>query len=109
MSGTLDLVIGVAFLYLLLSLMVTTINEICAAVWNSRGKYLATVIENLVDDPAIRARLQAHSLIKPVASSKLPSYIAPRGFALALLNSIHPLNAATVRTAADVAAALNGI
>ncbi len=89
--------------------MVATINEIIAAIWNSRGKYLATVIAHLVEDEPIRKRLKDHSLIKGVIDSQPPSYIPTKAFALAMLDAIHPLDAATVRTPTDLANALDAI
>jgi hypothetical protein len=46
----LDIVIGLTFIYLLLSLMATAINEYVAALSNKRGKELAKGIARLLDD-----------------------------------------------------------
>lgn len=46
----LDIVIGLTFIYLLLSLMATAINEYLAALSNKRGKELAKGISRLLDD-----------------------------------------------------------
>jgi hypothetical protein len=88
----LDIIIGLAFIYLLLSLMATAINEYLAALRNKRGKELAKGIARLLDDidgsdaldramAAVKARAEieaetiterfySHRLIRPLATRR---------------------------------------
>jgi hypothetical protein len=88
----LDIVIGLTFIYLLLSLMATAIHEYLAAMRNKRGKELAKGIARLLDDidgsdalnramAAVKARVEidaetiterfySHRLIRPLATRR---------------------------------------
>lgn len=88
----LDIVIGLTFIYLLLSLMATAIHEYLAAMRNKRGKELAKGIARLLDDidgsnaldramAAVKARAEidaetiterfySHRLIRPLATRR---------------------------------------
>ncbi len=85
----LDLAIGISFIYLLLALMCTTINETIAGILNSRGKTLEKGIADLLQDKQLKAEIYAHPLIKGLqqgAKERPPSYIASNKFALALMD-----------------------
>ena len=99
----LDLAIGMSFIYLLIALVCTTINESIAGILNSRGKTLANGITELLRDPALKQLLYSHPLIQGIQQGKgarLPSYIASPKFALALMDIL------TGQAAANDAAAL---
>lgn len=96
-SSILEVAIGVIFVYLLLSLICTAINEFISTLINKRGKYLFEGIQNLLNDPTftgLAQRVYNHGLID--STSKLakdpnkpvrkPSYIASKTFALSLLD-----------------------
>ena len=51
----LDVAIGLVFVYLLLSIVCTAINEWIAGVFRLRAKNLKTAISRLVDDPAAKS------------------------------------------------------
>ncbi len=83
----LDLAIGMCFVYLLMALICTTINESLAGILNSRGKTLAQGISELLRDPALKQLVYEHPLVQGVqqgANSRLPSYLSSDKFALAL-------------------------
>lgn len=85
----LDLAIGLSFVYLLMALICTTINESLAGILNSRGKTLAHGITELLQDPALKQLVYNHPLIHGVQQGKdarLPSYLASNKFALALMD-----------------------
>jgi hypothetical protein len=85
----LDLAIGISFIYLLLALVCTTINETIAGIFNSRGRTLEKGIGELLHDKELQAKLYAHPLIKGLqqgAKERSPSYIASNKFALALMD-----------------------
>lgn len=94
MSGmvVLDVVIGLIFVYLILSLMCSAIQEIFANYLGKRWKNLKAGIENLLEDPAkpeLAEELYDHPLIRKLApEGKKPSYIPSRNFTLALLDVI---------------------
>lgn len=99
---TLDLVIGLLFIYLLLSLVCTAVNEAIAAWLHLRAGTLRSGIHNLLSGfgneasgPVSRDTLYDHPLIKGLEEKRLlpfakrwPSYIPSRTFVLALLDLI---------------------
>jgi hypothetical protein len=96
-SNTLEIAIGIVFVYLLLSLLCTVINEGIANFLEMRGKNLLAGVKNLLNDPEFTSLAQHvynHGLIGGVMQgvtnfsqkNRLPSYIAPTSFALALMD-----------------------
>ncbi|MGB8771910.1 MAG: hypothetical protein WCC92_20010, partial [Candidatus Korobacteraceae bacterium] len=84
----LDIAIGISFIYLLMALVCSTVNEAIAGAINSRGKTLAKGIGALLHDPALKKQLFAHPLIQGIEgeNDRFPSYIASNKFALALMD-----------------------
>jgi hypothetical protein len=99
-STVLEVAIGMIFVYLLLSLLASAINEYIEATLNYRGKNLRKGIELLLNDQEdkaanhedLAAALYSHGLIRGLYRNldrrKLPSYIPSRTFALALWHLI---------------------
>ena len=110
-STTLEVAIGMALVYLLLSLFCTAINEGIAAIRSSRAKNLVAGIESLFSNGFLRAAdrtpaltfaqaIYDHGLIQSLyrsvpagglkprsrGSVQLPSYIPSRTFAAALFD-----------------------
>jgi hypothetical protein len=96
-SNSLEVAIGVTFIYLLLSLVCTTINEGIASIINQRGKTLFEGVKNLLNDPnftGLAQQLYTHGLVagisprttNPNKAKRLPSYMSSQTFALALLD-----------------------
>ena len=96
-SNVLEIAIGIVFVYLLLSLLCTVINEGIANFWEMRGKNLLSGVKNLLNDPdftSLAQHVYNHGLIGGVMQgvtdftqkNRLPSYIAPANFALALMD-----------------------
>lgn len=93
-SGTLDTVIGLIFVFLLVSMLVTIINEMIAAALMSRAKWLRRGIDRLVGADWM-ARVYAHPLVEGTARKQKtwlfergPSYIPSRSFANVLMSLI---------------------
>jgi hypothetical protein len=112
----LDLAIGLAFIYLLLSLFCSTVQEAIASVLALRSKTLVKGLRNMLQEghelpdwitvpsakPDARAAhladdLMVHPLIRSLYKKSLvlgkprrPSYISPRTFALALTDRLAP-------------------
>ena len=105
-STILDAAIGIIFIYLLVSLVISAINELIAAMLKSRAENLSQGIQALLQDPAQVgwvARLYQHPLIQSLSPpNSKPSYIPSRTFALALLDLIAPATADGARTLADL-------
>ena len=99
-STVLEVAIGMIFVYLLLSLLASAINEYIEATLNYRGKTLKKGIELLLNDQEnkadnhedLAAALYNHGLIRGLYRGrdqrKLPSYIPSRTFSLALWHLI---------------------
>ena len=95
-SGILDTIIGLIFVFLLVSLLVTIMNEMIAAAFQSRAKWLRFGIERLLGSDWME-QLYAHPLVEGSAQNGAttpdwrdgPSYIPSRSFANILMSIIH--------------------
>lgn len=84
---TLDVAIGLIFVYLVMSLVCTAVREFAAAVFNARAKNLEDGIDDLL--PALKDAFYGHALIQSLnENGKKPSYIPAKTFALALLDLV---------------------
>ena len=81
----LDVGIGLALVYLILSLMCTVVQEMIAGFLKVRSKGLRAQIQRMLDDPdmaGLAKRFYAHPRIRTLSEEgKLPSYIAASTFA----------------------------
>lgn len=91
-SAVLDIAIGMVFVYLLLSLICSAVNEMIEAGLRNRAKDLAKGIRNLLADEQLANKFYDHALVQAlfVKKGKLPSYIPSQTFAMTLLNIIAP-------------------
>jgi hypothetical protein len=83
-STLLEVAIGVVFVYLLVSLLCSALNELIEALLKYRAKYLKRGIAQLLGDEKLTTDFFNHALIKPLGAK--PSYISARTFSLALWN-----------------------
>ena len=100
-----DVAIGLIFIYLLLALVCTALNEWIASIFRLRAKTLRRAVERLVDAPsdegsgdaAARPRSTArlshqvlhHPLIRSISDHRgMPAYIPAKRFAAALTDAI---------------------
>jgi hypothetical protein len=72
MSPIIEVLIGMVFLYSLLSILVTQINSVISQMLNLRAKHLRGAIDELIQDPEIRAKIIAHPLIQLAKEKVLP-------------------------------------
>ena len=91
LSAVLDTVIGLAFIYLLVSLFCSGINEAVAQRLGRRGKFLREGLINMVVDRWIYLRLINHPLVASLyrdvpGKPRTPSYVPSRTFADALVD-----------------------
>ncbi|HEX8456545.1 MAG TPA: glycoside hydrolase domain-containing protein [Pyrinomonadaceae bacterium] len=127
-SDILDVAIGLVFVYLMLSLICSVLNEWIAALFSMRSNNLEDGIRNLLKDSAddagpeavpIADRVYSHALIsglyRPGLFDRLfkrpgrPSYIHSRTFALALLDVIAPSEMSGTQTVADIRQAVENL
>ena len=96
-SSILEVALGVTFVYLLLSLICTALNEAIASLLEKRGANLFEGIKNLLNDPkftGLAQQLYNHGLISSISRhasnpnepTRRPSYMSPQNFSLALLD-----------------------
>lgn len=65
-SAIFEVIIGMVFIFSLLSILVTQINSVLASVLRLRARHLREGISKLVLDPMIRAKVVTHPLIRLV-------------------------------------------
>jgi len=103
-SSVLDIAIGVVFVFLLLSIFATAINEVILSFLNMRGKFLLQGIATLLDNSRTKQAVdnglvsmiynhgQVYGLFRGefdlAKQGNLPSYIPAQNFAIALLDSV---------------------
>jgi hypothetical protein len=97
-NAALDVLIGLFFMYFLLSIVCSAINESISSVLNLRAKYLERGVRTLfVRDENMRefySHWRVRALIKPPGlifkAPRKPSYLPSRTFALTLLDTFAP-------------------
>jgi hypothetical protein len=95
-SAILDVALGLVFVFLLLSLVCSALNELLETGLKKRASDLERGIKELIGDPnnetGFVAQIYNHGLVNGLfrgkygqADAKLPSYIPARNFAIALI------------------------
>lgn len=90
----LDVVIGLAFVYLLLALICTTLMEWIAQLWNLRGRMLESGTRRLLGEeaeavPAVTRAYFEHPLVRTLKDgNRVPSYVPGKVFAKALSETL---------------------
>ena len=83
-----DVAIGLIFFYVILSLVVSAVQEWIASLFALRSKNLWSGVQNLIGDKYAK-KVYEHPLIKNLSKKhKLPSYIAPETLSAVLLEVI---------------------
>lgn len=84
----LDIGLGLVFFYVILSLVVSAVQEWIASLLALRSKNLRSGIENMIGNEYAE-KVYSHPLIKNLAKqNKLPSYIAPETLSMVLLEVV---------------------
>lgn len=115
-SAILEVAIGLFFVYLVLSMICSSVNELLASLLKWRAQNLEDAVRNLILDKATRDALMTHPLVAALGSNRgrpkegwnwpgtkgygRPSYIPSRIFATALLDSLTPGSGAVVSVGA---------
>ncbi|WP_416899997.1 MAG: hypothetical protein ACMVY4_09970 [Minwuia sp.] len=93
-GALIDIVLGLVLLYLLLGLVCTVINEAIASFWKLRARNLRSRLEEIIDDPDLRKRIEGSGLIAGLAKASGgrigPSYIPSRTMALSIVGALDP-------------------
>src|SRR5256885_113765 len=103
MLSILNVAIGIAFVYLLFSLLVSALNEIVLSFLDKRAQFLKEALQQLLQDEGKVSELLNHGLVDALSrkTSGTPSYIGPEPFTAAVLDIIHPADPQGVRTMED--------
>jgi len=109
LAAIIQVAVGIVFVFILLSLVVTEVNSLVARATKLRAKTLRSTIDAVIEDPIIRAKVYTHPLIQlvqadPIAPTQRISrtdaetiasgsigavdYIEPRTFVDVVLNII---------------------
>lgn len=87
-----DVAIGLVFVYLLLGLIATGVQEVLTSYLSVRGKLLKQAIADLTGGGSQSASLFVsvfhHPLVTSTAATKLPSYLPSHTFALAVIDTL---------------------
>ncbi|MFT7584868.1 MAG: hypothetical protein ACI9EW_001291, partial [Cellvibrionaceae bacterium] len=95
-SATLEVILGMIFIFLLLSVICSTINEWISASLNLRAKTMQSGIRRLLEDPDgqyLAKQFYDHPLIKGLSRNNqkvLPSYIPAETFTTVLMDLLAP-------------------
>lgn len=111
-SAVVGVAIGLIFVFLLLSLVCSGINELIASLLKLRASGLEKGLANLLGSDQTE-QLYAHALIKPLYGKRRPSYMPSGKFALAVLDLVAPeaigSGPPSAATRTSVTAALDGL
>jgi hypothetical protein len=103
MLSILNVAIGIAFVYLLLSLLVSALNEILLCWFDKRADFLKEALQQLLQDEDKVTQLLKHGLVDALSrkTEGTPSYIGAEPFTAAVLDIIRPADPKVVRTIDD--------
>ncbi|MCA9891710.1 MAG: hypothetical protein KC615_01930 [Anaerolineae bacterium] len=103
-SPILEVIVGMIFIYSLLSILVTQINTVVATVLRLRARHLLEGISELIQDPVLRAKLVTHPLVRLVNSDLvLPDQRITKEQAEQIVNSgVHAVTWINPKTFTDV-------
>lgn len=66
MSAIIEVIVGIVFVYILLSILVTEINTIISNTFRLRARNLRQALDKIIADPVMRAKIYSHPLIQLV-------------------------------------------
>ena len=74
MAAIVEVVVGIIFVFILLSILVTEINSLLSRAARLRARNLRSALDGMIDDPLTRAMVYTHPLIQLVkAEAVLPT------------------------------------
>ena len=88
LAAIIQVAVGIIFVFILLSIVVTEVNSLIARATKLRAKTLRGTIDSVIEDPVIRAKVYTHPLIQLVkADSVAPTQRISRDDAESIANS----------------------
>lgn len=97
LTAVVDVAIGLILVFLLVGLLVSTLQEILAGYLSVRGKLLKRALAGMLSavtaDGSGKTLLHgvtSHALVADLVPSKMPSYVPPANFTLALIDALKP-------------------
>lgn len=90
LNSILDIAIGLVFVYLIVSIMVSSVHEIIASFLNHRGEMLKTGIEEMLSGSKTLAQeILGHPLVQSLQKGeRLPSYLPASTFSAVFLDTL---------------------
>jgi len=118
-STILDVAIGLIFVFLVVSIIITAVSELISSGLKWRAKNLEEGIRNLLQPNVAKTTTPAHEIADKIYSHPLvnslsrpggkPSYIPSRTFAISLLDALASANAAAPKAKEDLQGFINSI
>jgi hypothetical protein len=93
-SVFMEVAIGISFIYVLLSLVCTTLNEMLSQILSMRAKNLELGIKRILSDEHLRTAFYRHPLIRSLGETRggeapvRPSYIPPQTFSMVMMDVV---------------------
>jgi hypothetical protein len=108
MLTVLNLAIGITFIYLLFSFVVSSLNEFWLTYLDKRADFLKQGLEQLLQDPEKVRQVLEHGLVDALSRSTngTPSYIGVEPFTAAVLDVVKAADPNTVRKISDFQTAI---
>jgi len=91
-STIIDVAIGLIFVYFLLSVITSHVNELISQLFRWRAAGLEEGVRNMLADPDLANKVWNHPMIRSLAvrAGRDPSYIPANTFSLALFDALVP-------------------
>ena len=71
LAAIIQVAVGIFFVFILLSIVVTEVNSLIARATKMRAKTLRSAINAVIEDPIIRAKVYTHPLIQLVKADPI--------------------------------------
>ena len=72
MAAIVEVIVGMIFVYILLSILVTELNSFLSRAMRMRARNLRNTLDGIIQDPAMRAKVYTHPLIQLVKADPVP-------------------------------------
>ena len=92
-NAAIDVAISLVLMYLVISIMVTVVNEMLTTAIKLRASTLESSLKSIIDNSTLRADFYNHGLIagtQDALKDQHVSYLSGQTFALAILGSLDP-------------------
>ncbi len=72
MAAIVEVIVGMIFVYILLSILVTELNSFLSRAMRMRARNLRNTLDGIIQDPVMRAKVYTHPLIQLVKADPVP-------------------------------------